>query len=149
MTAPLSQTGRTRPAAPRLGLTRVAFACQSPADIAVRQARFTFGDGADAHVLLSSARIPRRDLSGGSLFWILKHTLVARQPILSVAEAPGPNGPIALIRLQPGPIPVQPRHCRAHQGWRYLAEPDWPADAAGGEPLPLPLAAELAGLALL
>lgn len=145
MSAPQGQI----PSHSRLGLTRVAFACQSLADIAARQAHFTFGSGADAHVLLSSARIPRRDLAGGSLFWIVKHTLVARQPILSVAEAPGPNGPIALIRLQPRPIPVQPRHCRAHQGWRYLAEPDWPADASGGEPLPQDLAAELAGLALL
>ncbi len=133
----------------RLGLTRVAFACQSPADIPERQSRFTFGEGANAHVLLTSARIPRRDLSGGSLFWILKHSLIARQAILSVEEAPGPNGQIALIRLSPEIVPVVPRHYRAHQGWRYLAEPDWPADQAGGETLPQDLAAELAGLALL
>ncbi len=133
----------------RLGLTRVAFACRTPADIPVRQTRFTFGTGADAHVLLTSARIPRRDLSGGSLFWILKHTLVARQAILSVGEAPGPSGQIALIRLSPEVVPLVPRHCRAHQGWSYLAEPLWPADQTGDEPLPQDLAAELAGLALL
>jgi hypothetical protein len=133
----------------KLGLTRVAFACQSLADIPARQARFTFGEGESAHVLLSSARIPRRDLSGGSLFWILKHTLVARQPILSVAEAAGPEGTIALIRLSPTIAPVVPRHYRAHQGWRYLAEPDWPADQTASEPLPQELAAALAGLALL
>lgn len=133
----------------RLGLTRVAFACQSLADIPQRQARFTFGEGDNAHVLLSSARIPRRDLSGGSLFWILKHSLVARQAILSVEEAPGPDGAIALIRLSPTIVPVVPRHCRAHQGWRYLAEADWPAEQTGSEPLPQDLAAELAGLALL
>jgi hypothetical protein len=138
-----------KPVASRLGLTRVAFACQSLADIPARQARFTYGEGADTHVLLTSARIPRRDLSGGSLFWILKHTLVARQAILSVAETPGPDGQIALIRLSPDVVPVLPRHCRAHQGWRYLAEPDWPADQTGDEPLPQDLAAELAGLALL
>ena len=133
----------------KLGLTRVAFACRSLADIPLRQARFTFGEGEAAHVLLSSARIPRRDLSGGSLFWILKHTLVARQAILSVEEAPGPEGTIALIRLSPTLVPVVPRHCRAHQGWRYLAEPDWPADQTGSEPLPQDLAAELAGLSLI
>jgi hypothetical protein len=133
----------------RLGLTRVAFACQALADISRRQQLFTHGDGPDTHVLLTSARIPRRDLSGGALFWILKHTLVARQVILSVAEAPGPDGQIALIRLSPDILPVVPRHCRAHQGWRYLAEPDWPADQTGEEPLPQDLAAVLAGLALL
>ncbi len=133
----------------RLGLTRVAFACQSLEDIGRRQAHFTFGEGADAHVLLTSARIPRRDLTGGSLFWILKHTLVARQAILCVEEAQGPDGNIALIRLSPEIMPVVPRHLRAHQGWRYLAEPLWPADQTDGEPLPQDLAAELAGLALL
>jgi hypothetical protein len=133
----------------RLGLTRVAFACQTLADIGRRQAHFTVGDGADCHVLLTSARIPRRDLTGGSLFWIVKHTLVARQPIRSVAEAPGPDGPIARICLAPGVIPLVPRHLRAHQGWRYIAEPLWPADQADGEPLPQDLAAELAGLQLL
>jgi hypothetical protein len=133
----------------RLGLTRVAFACQSLADLPLRQSRFTFGEGASRHVLLTSARIPRRDLSGGSLFWILKHTLIARQAILSVEEAPGAQGQIALIRLSPEIVPLVPRHNRAHQGWRYLAEPDWPADQTGSEPLPQDLAAELAGLALL
>jgi hypothetical protein len=135
-----------------LGLTRVAFACASLEDIARRQAGFTRGQGAQAHVRLTSARIPRRDLTGGSLFWILKHSLVARQPILAVEELPGerPNRPAgAAILLGPGPIALVPRHFRAHQGWRYLAQADWPADIAGGEALPPELAAELAGLALL
>lgn len=140
----------TSPGLNRLGLTRVAFACQSVADIGRRQAPFTCAQGADRHVLLSSARIPRRDLSGGSLFWILKHTLVARQAILSVTQTPGPNGEIALIGLSPDIVQVVPRHQRAHQGWRYLAEPLWPADQTGSDdPLPQDLAAELAGLALL
>lgn len=133
----------------RLGLTRVAYACHSLDDLVARQALFTVGEGTDAYVRLTSARTPRRDLSGGSLFWILKHSLIARQPILGVDESIGAEGPIAVIRLQPGPIPVHPQHQRAHQGWRYLAEALWPADLSGGEPLPRDLAAELAGLSLL
>jgi hypothetical protein len=133
----------------RLGLTRVAFACRTVDDIATRQALFTHGEGAARHVRLTSARIPRRDLAGGSLFWILKHTLVARQAILSVDEIAGPEGPIALIRLAPNIVPVAPRHCRAHQGWRYITQADWPADQGDGEPLPQALAAELSGLQLL
>ena len=133
----------------RLGLTRVAYACQSFEDLLARQALFTVGDGDAAYVRITSARTPRRDLSGGSLFWILKHSLIARQPILGVEEAVGAEGLRAVISLKPGPIPVMPTHLRAHQGWRYLAEEFWPADMAGGEPLPMELAAELAGLSLL
>ena len=139
----------SRPDFCRLGLTRVAYACQSFDDLLARQALFLTGEGDDAHIRLTSARIPRRDLSGGSLFWILKHSLIARQPILSVEEIAGAEGPIALIRLKPGPIPVVPVHHRAHQGWRYLPENLWPADISGGDPLPPDLAAELAGLSLL
>lgn len=133
-----------------LGLTRVAYACQSVDDLINRQALFTVGSGADAYVRLTSARVPRRDLSGGSLFWILKHMLIARQPILSVSEEAGADGPMAVIRLRPGLIPVLPRHYRAHQGWRYLTQDLWPPDQPqGGEPIPPELATELAGLALL
>jgi hypothetical protein len=75
--------------------------------------------------------------------------MVARQAILAVSELPGVERTIAEIRLAPEVIAVEPRHHRAHQGWRYLAEADWPADAGPGAPLPAELAAELAGLALL
>ena len=136
--------------AARLGLTRVAYACQSLEDLIARQKLFTIGEGDEAYVRLTSARTPRRDLSGGSLFWILKHTLIARQPILGVEETTGADGPVAVIRLKPGPIPVFPQHQRAHQGWRYLAEDLWPKDQPeGGDSLPPGLATELAGLALI
>ncbi len=133
----------------RWGLTRVAFACQEIDDIARRQSGFTFGEGAGRHVLLTSRRIPRRDLSGGALFWILKHSLVARQAILAVEEVGNREGPIAAILLAPEIVRVAPRHYRAHQGWRYLAEPDWPTETGPGEPLPPDLAAQLAGLSLI
>ena len=45
-------------------------------------------------------------------------------------------------------IPVQPRPRRAHQGWRYLADADAPADLGdgAGEALPAEIATELARL---
>ncbi|MGL6042936.1 MAG: DUF1489 family protein [Sandaracinobacteroides sp.] len=132
-----------------LGLTRVAFGCQAIGDLALRQAAFTWGEGAGRHVLITSARTPRRDLTGGSLFWILKHTLVARQAILRIEELPGAERTLAGIHLAPDIVLVQPRHCRAHQGWRYISGVDWPADEREDEALPPALAAELAGLALI
>ncbi|MGQ5701960.1 DUF1489 family protein [Sandaracinobacteroides sp. A072] len=133
----------------RTGLTRVAFGCSAMEDIARRQALFTHEGPDGPYVRLTSRRIPRRDLSGGSIFWIIRHTLVARQPILGVEEETDADGAFAIIRLARGPIPVVPRACRAHQGWRYLSEADWPEDRAAGDSLPPHLAAELAGLSLL
>lgn len=132
----------------RLGLTRVAFACQSPDQIIERQARFLRDDGAGLHMPLTSRRVPRRDLTGGALFWIIRHQLVARQDILGVDDLSGPEGPLARIRLAPAPALVEPRHCRAHQGWRYIEEADWPALLGEGEPLPPEVKAALAELAL-
>lgn len=132
----------------KLGLTRVAYGCQSFADIVAREPRLLEGESAP-YVCLTSARIPRRDLAGGSIFWIVRHMLIARQPILRIVEIAGEARPTAEIHLRPGPVPVQPRPLRSHQGWRYLAENLWPADAGSGEPLPPDLGRELANLQIL
>ncbi len=131
----------------RLGLTRVAYGCQSIAEIIAREQHLL--DEQARFVRLTTARTPRRDLAGGSLFWIVRHVLVARQPICDVVECASAEGqPRTEIRLTPGVIPVVPRHCRSHQGWRYLVEADWPPDDAG-TPIPADMLAELAGLSLL
>ena len=132
----------------RLGLSRVAYGCKSLDEIVAREPRLVERD-ADGRetVVLHTARVPRRDVSGGSLFWVVQHILVARQPIVEIREA-GP-GRKAEIHLRPGPIPVRPMHLQSHQGWRYLPEQLWPADlAAGDAALPPELVAELSGLFL-
>ena len=93
--------------------------------------------------------VPKDRSGGGSLFWIYKHQLVCRSPILRFAEAEGGRTHIVIsTRL----IDLAPRPCRAHQGWRYLEAADAPADldaaTAEGEVLPGHLAADLARLAL-
>lgn len=132
-------------------LTRVAFACASVEDIARRQAGFTEAlPGGQALVRLTSARVPRRDVSGGSLYWIIRHHLVARQALVAVQEVAVEGKSMAIILLDREIVRVAPMHHRAHQGWRYLAPELAPADmAAGEEALPPELAARLAELALL
>jgi hypothetical protein len=100
--------------------------------------------------------MPKRaeELIGGSIFWIMGHRLVARQPILSIAMAQTDWGEKCAIELAPGPIPVVPMPKRAHQGWRYLEPADAPTDLAEGgsngvEALPAGLVRELQGLWLL
>jgi hypothetical protein len=101
-------------------------------------------------VRLTTRYQPKRhaELIGGSLFWILKHQLVARSEILGFAEAEGGRTDIL---VSPRLIEVHPSPKRAHQGWRYLADEDAPRDLAAGEDgdvLPGHVAHELARLGL-
>jgi len=94
---------------------------------------------------------PKRadELVGGSLFWIVKHKLVARQTILGFAESE--EGRTA-IEVEAALVPVKVRPKRAHQGWRYLEGSDAPEDMGSGDgldELPGLLAAKLADLALI
>ncbi len=99
---------------------------------------------------LTTRYLPKRhaEMIGGSLYWILKHQLVARSEILNFEEAEGGRTHIVIsTRL----IDVHPKPKRAHQGWRYLEQADAPADLADGESadlLPPGLAGALAKLGL-
>ena len=133
-----------------LHLTKVAYGATSLENL---QDWFA-GRGDEA--LLTTRYLPKRhaeiaviDGGGGSLFWIFKHQLVARSPILRFAEAEGGKTHIVIAALM---IPVHPQPKRAHQGWRYLDGNDAPRDLAAGESLdnvmPGKLAGELARLGL-
>ncbi|MBV8238115.1 MAG: DUF1489 domain-containing protein [Sphingomonas sp.] len=131
-----------------LHLTKVAFGAAGVEDLAERlRVR-----GEQGPVFLTTRYLPKRheEIAGqGSLFWIIKHALVARSPILSFGEAEG--GRVA-IHIDPLLRLVHPRPKRAHQGWRYLEAADAPIDLAGGEAeavLPASLAGRLAELGLL
>ena len=92
---------------------------------------------------------------GGSIYWVVKGFVQARQRILAFEPAAGAGGrPGCAILLDDALVRVAPRAHRPFQGWRYLkgedAPPDLPADfAARGDALPPGLAAELAELGLL
>lgn len=133
-----------------LHLTKVAFGVTSVDQLAERLAA-----RADAGpVFLTTRYLPKRhvEVAGqGSLFWILKHTLVARSPILRFGEAEG--GRVA-IHIDPSLRLIAPYLRRAHQGWRYLEAADAPADLVGGgdagaAALPPALFGRLAALALI
>lgn len=132
-----------------LHLTKVAFGISSVDQLAARwEARARSGD-----CFLSTRYLPKRheEVAGqGSLFWIVKHQLVARSPILRFGEADGGR---CAIHLDPAVILVHARPKRAHQGWRYLEHADAPMDLTGDDTgvatLPPVLMGRLTELALL
>lgn len=91
----------------------------------------------------------RRDeiLDGGSLYWVIKGQIAARQPIVDLKPAVKNGLPHCAIVYEPVLIPVVRRPCRAFQGWRYLKPEDAPADLPRG--VSGELGAELAKLGLL
>ena len=132
-----------------LHLTKVAFGAASVEQLAERlRARAAAGP-----VFLTTRYLPKRhaEVAGsGSLYWIIRHQLVARSAILTFGDAEG--GRVA-IHLDAELVTVQARPKRAHQGWRYLEAADAPADlggdASGVAALPTVLMGRLAELALI
>ncbi|MFN4241165.1 MAG: DUF1489 family protein [Erythrobacter cryptus] len=128
-----------------LHLTKIAYGARSYAELegwyqGRREVRLTTRNRPTRHA----------ECIGGSLYWIVNHTLVARSPILGFSETADGRWDICLA---PRLIRVHPRPKRAHQGWRYLAAADAPRDLtegeAPGDALPGHLAMKLEKLGLM
>jgi hypothetical protein len=131
-----------------LHMTKVALGMGSLDDLERRMAHL--GEGGSPYITTKYRPTRHEEMSGvGSLFWIVKHQLVARSPILGFGEAEG--GRVA-IHLGRDLVRVAVRPKRAHQGWRYLSAEDAPADLADGgdgfDRMPPELMGRLAGLGL-
>lgn len=113
-------------------LTKVAVGCADIDVLAARQAEHAPAPGT-ARCL--TRFMPKRasELVGGSLFWIIKHRLVARQTILGLDMVETPWGVKCAIALVPGPVAVLGQPRRGHQGWRYLDPADAPRDSHAGD----------------
>ena len=132
-----------------LHMTKVAVGCPNVAALQKRHKLRAVG----GEVALVTRFMPKRadELIGGSLFWIVKHQLVARQTILGFDQREEDKR--AIIRLQEDLVAVRAFPKRAHQGWRYLDAADAPPDLGGGsngiDALPASLIGRLTALALL
>lgn len=92
---------------------------------------------------------------GGSLYWVIKGEIAAREKLLAIEPFRDRDG-IGRCRLvlQPKVIAVAPRPMRAFQGWRYLDADSAPSDltksaAASVAAMPEPMRRELRELGLL
>ena len=131
-----------------LHISKVAVGCASLDALRRRQ----HGRVADRIVPVVTRFKPMRadELIGGSIFWIVKHRITARQIILGFVEGEDRR---TVIRLDPELVPVRAHPKRAHQGWRYLPAADAPQDFDGIDDgtlgLPAALAVRLSALALI
>lgn len=116
--------------------------------------RQRFGDAPREHVTRMWPRREAELLPGGSIYWVFKGTMLARQTLIALEERKGDDNisRCALI-LSPELVRVAAVPRRPFQGWRYLAETDAPPDIAasraGESTLPPHLARELANMGLL
>ena len=91
-------------------------------------------------------------LDGGSLYWVIKGQIAARQKLLAFREVKKNGVPYCGLVYEKTIIPVVARPRRAFQGWRYLEDKDAPPDLTrtkGAKDLPEALQRELASLGLL
>ena len=100
---------------------------------------------------------PKREaelLNGGSLYWVIRGEIQARQRIVRLDEVIGGDGIRRCgIILDPDLIPTAIAPRRPFQGWRYLEASDAPPDLkrgkTGDESLPRSLESALAEIGVL
>ena len=136
-----------------VNLIKLSVGTDDVAGLAAWQAtkRAQTDDGYPRHVTRMWPKRETEILTGGSIYWVIKGVILARQKILRLDEYNSADGirrcaivcDTPLIRIAATPK-------RAFQGWRYLAPEDAPIDLPEGreedEPLPLELSQALAAI---
>jgi hypothetical protein len=107
-----------------------------------------------AHITRMTPKRAEDILDGGSLYWVIKGQIAARQRVLGIEPFMDSEGiGRCKLWLDPTVVAVAPRPMRAFQGWRYYeakaAPPDIDDTQPGFAAMPEALRRELAGLGLL
>jgi Uncharacterized conserved protein len=112
-----------------------------------------YGKGPAMHVTRMWPKRADEILNGGSLYWVFKGAVLARQRVLELSEMMGADG-IArcAIVLDREVVRTEALMRRPFQGWRYLKPEDAPRDLPQGrareDALPRELAVALAEIGL-
>jgi len=90
-------------------------------------------DGLPRHVTRMWPRREAEVLNGGSIYWVMKGVILARQRLLRFDEVRGMDGILrcALV-LEPKVQRTEAAPRRPFQGWRYLDPGDAPRDLSTG-----------------
>lgn len=137
-----------------LNLIKLAVGAEDLESVARFQARRRRELGRLLHCTRMMPR--RRDelLDGGSIYWVIRGLVRARQRILGIEAATDREGrAMTALVLDPELIRTEPRSQRAFQGWRYLTAEQAPRDLGqavdGLEEMPPDMIAELRALGLI
>jgi len=116
-----------------LHLLRPAAGCPDLATLRQRHAQYAQPYQGRICPVAFTRSVPQRVeelLDGGSVYWVIKHLIQARNPLLAIDIDRDDDGRrFAILRFEPTLIPVRPIPRRAFQGWRYMAAGDAPPDA--------------------
>ncbi len=121
-----------------LHLIKLSVGTDSVEDLASWQAerlRQLKRDGQKPDLFHRTFQMPKRRedlLDGGSIYWVIKGIIQARQRLIDLREGIREDGtPCSLLILDRTLVPVRPTPRRPFQGWRYLSNDDVPADLTG------------------
>lgn len=139
-----------------LHLAKLAVGIRDVAHLRDVQAARAAGRPPLRHQTRSFPRRTAEITAGGSIYWVIRGAMVVRQRVLDVQEDRWDDDTrCAGLVLDAQLVPVEGRHVKAFQGWRYLARDAAPADlgldgpALGTDGLPEGLRRELRALCLL
>lgn len=137
-----------------LNIVKLCVGCDSVEDLVEwhRQNRALWAPGTTEHI---TRMWPKRETEvlDGSLYWIIKGQIQARQKILGLERRQGADGieRCALV-LDAKVVRTDPAPRRPFQGWRYLPPEESPRDLPEGRPreeaLPPALAQALSEIGL-
>jgi hypothetical protein len=144
-----------------LHLIKLAVGCESVKDLKgwiAERMLAARAKGLPQHHIHVTRMMPKRVeeiLAGGSLYWVIRGEVAAREKIIAIEPFRDSDG-IGRCRLvmQPKVVAVSPRQMRPFQGWRYLTPDAAPPDlgkssAASVAAMPEPMRRELRDLGLL
>ena len=103
------------------------------------------------HVTRHTPKRAEELLEDGSIFWVVKGWIVARQKLLELRPIQSDGKPHCGIVYDKKIVPVQWHKRKAFQSWRYLEAKDAPPDRSAGDSddLPESLRQELRSIGLL
>lgn len=133
-----------------LHLIKLAVGAESLADLRDWQtARARAGEEL-VHVTRNTPKRAAEVLDGGSIYWVVKGVIVARNPIRALRAMTHDGVPHCGIVYEAALVRVAPRAHRPFQGWRYLQGGDAPVDLTGdGDEMPEEMLRELAEMGFL